>query len=262
MGEGHRGQSLAARTLGGEPAPPRPRSDRRPPALRRPGTPAPRRHPAKLPPGGLPTPPPACEARAAPRAVTSRRSALPMAGPWRRTRGRGRRRERAGSRTCASSSVRPFPELAGAAALRARWGALTGDRSSPLHSSASLVCSARPLAPSPLLDRGLAHRDGGADGAALGPQAQPGWNPAAGTPRGRSNSGSTLLRQRLSSLGAGAGQAERGPQQAGPSGAGAPGGAERTAGPDGRGEQPDRQAAGAGLRDPLRRSRFPTNSPS
>lgn len=43
----------------------------------------------------------------------------------------GGARGRASSRTCFLSSVRPFPGLAGAAARRARRGALTGGRSSP-----------------------------------------------------------------------------------------------------------------------------------
>lgn len=186
-----------------------------------------------------------------------------MAGPWRRTR--GREAARAGGRTCFASSVRPsLPGLAGAAARRARWGALTGGQSSPLHSSASLARSlllARPFPPP--RPRPLAHRDGGADGAALGARRpRPGWNPAAGTPRGRSIPGLHAAasapppggRGRAGGAGAAAGRGRRG-------------GRVRLAraggrrGPDGRGRQPDGRAAGAGLRDPLRRSRFPHKLP-
>lgn len=116
----------------------------------------------------------------------------PMAGLWRRTPGReaARASERAGGRTCFASSVRPsLPGLAGAAAARrSRWGALTGGRSPPLHSSASPARSLLPTRPfPPTRPQPSAHRDGGADGAALGARRpQPGWNPAAGTPRGRS----------------------------------------------------------------------------
>lgn len=67
-----------------------------------------------------------------PGAVTSRRAMLPDGGTAAPDPGEGGgARGRASSRTCFLSSVRPFPGLAGAAARRARRGALTGGRSSP-----------------------------------------------------------------------------------------------------------------------------------
>lgn len=201
-----------------------------------------------------------------PGAVTSRRSALPDGGTVAPDPGeRGGTSERAAAPASRRPSVRPsLPGLAGAAARRARWGALTGDRSSPLHSFASLARSlplARPF-PHPR-PRPLAHRDGGADGAALGSRRpRPGWNPAAGTPRGRSIPGLHAAasapppggRGRAGGAGAAAGRGRRGGGRAWPGradGGGRTGGAgSRTGG---------RRGPGSGIRYAARGS--PTNSP-
>lgn len=190
------------------------------PALRGPGRPR-RRRTAELPPYGRHPPRPRPSKRAAPGGCHLEVCRAPR---W-RDRGAGpqggRLRKRAGGRTCFTSSVRPsLPGLAGAAAQRAWWGALTGGRSSPLHSSASLARSLPPARPfPPPRPRPLAHQDGGADGAALGARRpQPGWNPAAGTPRGRSIPGLHAAasapppggRGRAGGAGAAAGRGRRG----------------------------------------------------
>lgn len=90
----------------------------------------------------------------------------------------------------------------------------------------------------------------------------PGWNPAAGTPRGRSIPGLHAAASapppggqgRAGGAGAAVGRGRRG-------GRARLAGAGRRLGPDGRGRRPDGRAAGAGLRDPLRRSRFPHKLP-
>lgn len=115
------------------------RKDRRPPALRSSGRPR-RRRPAKLPPCGRHPPRPRPARQAAPGGCHLEARRVPR---W-RDRGAGPRggrwRELAGGRTCFASSVRPsLPGLAGAVARRARWGALTGGRSSP----PSLLCLPR-----------------------------------------------------------------------------------------------------------------------
>lgn len=160
MGEGARrgggarggGRGLAARALGGEPATPLRGSNRRPPALRGPGRPG-RRHPAELPPCGRHPPRPRPAKRAAPGGCHLEACRAPRwrdrgAGP-----GGGRRRERAGGRTCFASAVRPsLPGLAGAAARS------VGRADGRPVLSPSFVCLRRslspssPLAPSPLLD--------------------------------------------------------------------------------------------------------------
>lgn len=256
-GGGWRSHGLAARALRGEQATPWRGNNQRPPALRGPGRPR-RRRTAKLPPCGRHPPRPRPSKRAAPGGCHLQACRAPR---W-RDRGAepmgGRRREREGGRTCFASSVRrSLPGLAGAAARRARWGALTGGRFFPLHSSASLARSLLPARPfPPTRPQPLAHRDGDADGAALGARRpQPGWNLAAGTPRGRSIPGLHAAasapppggRGRAGGAGAAAGRGRRGGGRAGAGG---------RRGPDGRGRQPDGRTAGAGLRDPLRRSRF------
>ncbi|XP_031805142.1 uncharacterized protein LOC116420986 [Sarcophilus harrisii] len=80
-------------------------------------------------------------------------------------------------------------------------------------------------------------------------------------PGGAQFPGSTLLRQRLL-LGAGAGRAERGPRPGGAvGGAGGPGRGGRAAGAVQAGRASRQAGGGAGLRDPLRRSRFPHKLP-
>lgn len=245
------GASPAAHSLGGKPAQPRRGNDRRPPALRGPGRPCRpcRRRPAELPPCSRHPPRPWFARRAAPGGCHLEARRPPRwrdhgAGP-----GRGRRRKRAGGRTCFASSVRrSLPGLAGAAAQRAWWGALTGSRSSPLHSSACLARSLPPSRPFPHpRPRPQAHRDSGADGAALGARRpRPGWNPAAGTPRGRSIPGLHAAasapppggRGRAGGAGAAAGRGRRG-------GAGAPGRGGRTVGA-GRAGQAAGLAGGGG----------------
>ena len=208
------GGGLAARALGGEPALPRPRNDRRPPALRGPGRPR-RRHPAKLPPGGRHPPRPRPAKQAAPGGCHL--EALRAPG-W-RDRGAGpggeRRRERAGGRTCFASSVRPsLPGLAGAAARRARWGALTGDRSSPLHSSASLVRSRPPLPPSSTEAPSSPGRRRGRRGSRR-PQAPAGLESGGWNPPGALNSRAPRCCVSASSWGPGPGGRSGGRSRAG-----------------------------------------------
>lgn len=255
---------LAARALGGKPAPPRPRNNRRPPALRGPGRPR-RRRPAELPPCGRHPPRPRPAKRAAPGGCHLEALRAPR---W-RDRGAGpegkRRRERASGRTCFASSVRPsLPGLAGAAARRARWGALTGGRSSLLHSSASLARSLPPARPFPSSSTAAPSSPGGRRGrrGSGSPQALAGLESGGWNPPGALNSRAPRCCVSASSWGPGPGGRSGGRGRAGPSGGRArlaQAGGRRE--PDGRGRQPDGRAAGAGLRDPLRRSRFPHKLP-
>ncbi|XP_038297732.1 basic proline-rich protein-like [Canis lupus familiaris] len=94
------------------------------------------------------------------------------------------------------------------------------------------------------------------------PQAPAGLESGGWNPPGALNSRAPRCCVSASSWGPGPGGRSGGRGRAGPSG-----GRERLAGaggrrgPDGRGRQPDGRAAGAGLRDPLRRSRFPHKLP-
>lgn len=200
-------------------------------------------------------------------AVTSRRAALPDGGTVAPDPGEGGgARQRAGSRTCFASSVCPsLPGMAGAAARRDRWGALTGGRSSPLHSSASLACSlppARsPLPPSSTPALSSPGRRRGRRGSGH-PQAPAGLESGGWNPPGALNSRAPRCCVSASSWGPGPGGRSGGRGRAGPSGGRARlAGAGGRRGPDGRGRQSDGRAAGAGLRDPLRRSRFPHKLP-
>lgn len=259
-GRGARGRGLAARTrrrAGSS----RPRNDRRSSRPPRPGTPAP------PPPGEAAAraathPAPGLRSGRPPGAVTSKAlPRSPMAGPWRRTRGRGGARERAAAPASRRPSVRPFPGWRGRR-LRARWGALTGDRSSPLHSSASLVCSrsaAPPFPPPRLRPPSSPGRRRGRRGSTPAGPGRAGIRRLG--PPGVLNSRAPRCCVSASSWGPGPGRRSGGRSRAGPSGRARLAGAGGRRGPDGRGRQPDGQAAGAGLRDPLRRSRFPHKLP-
>lgn len=135
--------------------------------------------------------------------------------------------------------------------------------------SPSLVCLPRslPLArwslSPPPRPQPLAHPDSGADGAALGARRpRPGWNPAAGTPRGRSIPGLHAAasapppggRGRAGGAGAAAGRGRRGGGSAWP---GRADGGGRTGGAGSR--TGERRGPGSGIRYAARGS--PTNSP-
>lgn len=134
--------------------------------------------------------------------------------------------------------------------------------------SPSLVCLPRSLPParSPLPPSSTAApsspgRRRGRRGSGL-PQAPAGLESGGWNPPGALNSRAPRCCVSASSWGPGPGGRSGGRGRAGPSGGRARlAGAGGRRGPDGRGRQPDGRAAGAGLRDPLRRSRFPHKLP-
>lgn len=257
-----RGGGLAARALGGEPAPPRRGSAPRPPALRSPGRPRHRR-PAKLPPCGRHPPRPRPVRRAPPGGCHLEARRAPRwrdrgAGP-----GGGRRRARAGRRPHLLLVVRPSLPGAGGGGGAARSAGRADGRPVLSLLLVRLPSSlARPPLPPPG-SRPLAHRDERRGRRGFGrPQAPAGLESGGWNPPGALNSRAPRCCVSASSWGPGPGGRSGGRGRAGPSGGRArlarAGGRQ---GPDGRGRRPDGRAAGAGLRDPLRRSRFPHKLP-
>lgn len=162
-------------------------------------------------------------------------------------------------------SVRPFPGWRGRRRAAARSVGRADGRpvlSPLLVRLPRWLAPARPPLPPPR-PRPLAHRDRRRGRCSSGrPQAPAGLESGGWNPPGALNSRAPRCCVSASSWGPGPGGRSGGRGRAGPSGGRARlAGAGGRRGPDGRGRQPDGRAAGAGLRDPLRRSRFPHKLP-
>lgn len=185
-----------------------------------------------------------------------------MAGPCRRTRGRDA--ARASGRPHLLRVVRPsVPSRAGGGGGAARSVGRADGR--PVLSP-SLVRFPRSLPPARSLLFPSSTPAFGSPGRRRGrrgsgrPQAPAGLESGGWNPPGALNSRAPRCCVSASSWGPGGRSGGR--SRAGPSGGRARlAGAGGRRGPDGRGRQPDGRAAGAGLRDPLRRSRFPHKLP-